>query len=144
MMGLMRAHRGSGGAVAAMLAIAAQRSACGTRGSAIDPTGSRPSRPDSGIRGHVLRGPTCPVQRGGKTCVRPFQATITIRSEATGRLVARARSLANGRFGVALPSGTYVLVPRPGRPYPRSSPQTSTVHAHRYTSVVISYDSGIR
>lgn len=144
MMGLMRAHRRSVRALAAMLAIAAQLSACGTRGSATAPLGSPSSQPDSGISGHVLLGPTCPVQRGGRTCTRPYRASITIRSEATGRLVARAKSSTNGRFSVPLSSGTYVLLPRPGRPYPRSSPQTSTVNPHRYTSVVVTYDSGIR
>ena len=92
----------------------------------------------------MLFGPTCPVQRIGQTCVRPYQATITIRSEATGRVVARARSSANGRFRIPLAPGSYLLVPQAGRPYPRSSPQTTTVHRHRYTSVVIAYDSGIR
>jgi hypothetical protein len=127
-----------------MLAIAGQLSACGARGAAADPTGSRLSRPDSGIRGRVLLGPTCPVQRIGQTCSRPYQATITIRAEATGKLVARVRSSATGGFSVPLAPGGYRLVPQTGRPYPRSSPQTATVHSHRYTKVVISYDSGIR
>lgn len=144
MIGLVCAHRGTLGAAAATLAIAAQLSACGASGSATDPTGSRSSHPDSGIRGRVLLGPTCPVQRIGQTCVRPYQATITIRNEAPGKLVARARSSTNGRFRLPLAPGTYLLVPQTGRPYARSSPQTVAVHSHRYTSVVISYDSGIR
>lgn len=140
----MCAHRGTLGAAAAMLAIAVQLSACGASGSAADPTGSPSGHPDSGIRGRALLGPTCPVQRIGQTCLRPYQATITIRNEGTGRLVVRARSSANGRFRIALAPGTYLLVPQTGRPYPRSSPQTTIVHSHRYTSVAISYDSGIR
>jgi hypothetical protein len=127
-----------------MLAIAVQLSACGARGSATDPTGSPASRPDSGIRGRVLLAPTCPVQRVGQTCSRPYLATITIRTEATGKLVARVRSSATGRFSIPLATGRYRLVPQTGRPYPRSSPQAITVYSHRYTSVVISYDSGIR
>jgi hypothetical protein len=143
MIRLMRADRPALGAVAAMLVIAAQLSACGARGSATDPAGSRSSHPDSGIRGRVLLGPTCPVQRIGQTCVRPYQATFTIRSEPTGKLVAQARSSANGRFRLPLAPGTYLLVPQTGRAYPRSSPQTTTAHSHRYTRVVISYDSGM-
>jgi hypothetical protein len=144
MIRLMPVHRGTLRAAAATLAIAVQLSACGASQSATDPTGSRSSHPDSGIRGRVLLGPTCPVQRIGQTCVRPYQATITIRNEGTGKLVARVRSSANGRFRVALAPGTYLLVQHTGRPYPRSSPQTATVRSHRYTRVVISYDSGIR
>jgi hypothetical protein len=144
MIRLMRADRPALVAVAVMLVIAVQLSACGSRGSATDPTGSRSRHLDSGIRGRVLLGPTCPVQRIGQTCVRPYQATITIRSEATGKLIARVRSSATGRFRIPLAPGTYLLAPQTGRPYPRSSPLTATVHGDRYASVVISYDSGIR
>lgn len=144
MIRLMPAHRGTLLAAAATLAIAVQLSACGARGSATAPTGSRSSHPDSGIRGRVLLGPTCPVQRIGQTCVRPYKATITIRSEATGKLVARVRSSAKGRFRIALAPGNYRLMPQTARPYPTTPPVAATVHRHRYTSVVISYDSGIR
>jgi hypothetical protein len=106
-------------------------------------TGSVPSL-DSGLHGHVLYGPTCPVERAGHSCVRPYQATISILREPTRRLVATARSAADGRFSVRLLPGRYLLEPQSGRPYPRSTPQTVTVHAHRYSTVTISYDSGIR
>lgn len=145
MIGFMRARTWSLGAVALVFALALFLDGCGARVSATDPTGAPSSRhPDSGIRGRVLIGPTCPVQRVGQTCVRPYRATIVVRSEPAGRLVARARSSADGRFTVALVPGRYVLVPQPGRPYPRSSPQTVTVRSHRYTRVLISYDTGIR
>ena len=98
---------------------------------------------DSGIRGHVLYGPTCPVQRVGQTCTRPYQATIAVRGRG-GRLVARVRSSSGGYFSVRLTPGRYVLVPEAGRPFPRSSSQSVTVRSHRYTNVTISYDSGIR
>lgn len=127
-----------------MLAIATQWSALGAPGAARGIIGSLSAHPDSGIRGRVVVGPTCPVQRVGQDCVRPYQATIRIRHKATGRLVARVRSSADGSFRVALAPGSYVLVPQAGRPYPRSSPLAATVHSHRYTSVTIRYDSGIR
>jgi hypothetical protein len=99
---------------------------------------------DSGIIGEVIIGPTCPVERPGKTCERPYRATIEIQREATQMLVARVQSSALGRFRIALAPGAYLLLPENGRPYPRSSQQVATVRAHRYTRVVISYDSGIR
>jgi hypothetical protein len=99
---------------------------------------------DSGINGEVKIGPTCPVERPGRVCVRPYQATITIRREPMRTLVARVRSSATGHFRIALAPGRYLLVPQNARPYPRSSPQIATVHSHRYTSVLINYDSGIR
>lgn len=128
--------------MASVLPVAVLLGGCGARTVATDLSDSSRSR-DSGIRGRVLLGPTCPVQRAGQTCVRPYQATIFIRTAAAHRLVARIRSSATG-FRVALAPGTYLLVPQNGRPYPRSSPQTATVRRHRYTNVLISYDTGIR
>jgi hypothetical protein len=99
---------------------------------------------DAGITGEVRIGPTCPVERPGKVCERPYRATITIRREPRHTLVARVQSSATGHFRIALAPGRYLLLPQNGRPYPRSSPLLATVHSHRYTAVLISYDSGIR
>jgi|SRR5689334_18820949 len=101
-------------------------------------------QPDSGINGKVIIGPTCPVERPGRVCERPYQTTITIRREPKGTLAARVQSSAAGRFRIALSPGTYLLIPRNARPYPRSTSRLATVHSHRYTSVLIHYDSGIR
>ena len=99
---------------------------------------------DSGIVGEVRIAPTCPVERPGRVCEKPYQATITIRREPTHKLVSRVQSSATGHFKIALAPGRYLLQPQNGHPYPRSSPLLATVHRHRYTSVQISYDSGIR
>jgi hypothetical protein len=99
---------------------------------------------DSGLHVRVLLGPTCPVQRAGQNCIRPYQATVSILREPTNRTVATARSDAHGRFSVHLPPGRYLLRPHTGRPFPRSRPQTVMVHARRFTNVTITYDSGIR
>lgn len=102
------------------------------------------STPDSGISGKVMIGPTCPVERPGRVCERPYHTSITIRREPKGTVVARVQSSDTGQFRIALAPGTYLLTPRNAHPYPRSSPRLATVHSHRYTSVVIHYDSGIR
>jgi hypothetical protein len=99
---------------------------------------------DSGIRGLVLYGPTCPVQRPGSSCVRPYQASIAIRREQTGTLVMRVRSGAGGRFTAYLAAGSYVLVPSNGRPYPRARSQTVSVRRDAFTAVTVRYESGIR
>lgn len=127
---------------AAVLMSMALLGGCGVRGAATDPSGE--TVPDSGIRGRVVLGPTCPVERPGESCARPYRARIAIRTEPNGKLVVRLRASASGRFRIALAPGTYLLVPRSGRPYPRSSPLTATVNSHSFTNVVIRYDTGIR
>jgi hypothetical protein len=99
---------------------------------------------DSGVRGKVLYGPTCPVERPGERCVRPYEATLRIRQRATHKLVATVRSADDGRFRVRLAPGRYVIVPVSGRPYPQASPQRVRVRRHEFTRVTIRFDSGIR
>jgi hypothetical protein len=104
----------------------------------------RHTRPDSGISGEVRYGPTCPVQRPGQNCTRPYRATIRIFREPANRLVGSPRSHRDGSFSVRLRPGRYRLVPEQGHPFPHASPQDLTVSAHRFSHVVINYDSGIR
>lgn len=102
------------------------------------------TRSSSGVSGRVLYGPTCPVQRVGQSCTRPYQAWITIRHEPDDRVVAHLRSAADGSFRVRLPPGRYLLVPQSGRPFPRGAPLSFSVQRGRYTSVTVRFDSGIR
>jgi hypothetical protein len=117
-------------AAAALLAIGTASGASRTR--------------DSGIRGTVLYGPTCPVQRPGRICERPYAASITIRRAHTRALVMRVHSGADGRFTARLAPGRYLLVPRNGHPYPRARSQTVSVHRDSFTLATIHFDSGIR
>jgi hypothetical protein len=103
-----------------------------------------PAPVNSGVRGLVLYGPTCPVQRAGQTCERPYQATIVFRREPSRRIVARGHSGADGRFTVHLRAGRYLVAPRNGVPYPRAQSQTVSVSSHHFTAVTIHFDSGIR
>jgi hypothetical protein len=144
MMWKVRASKWSLATAVALLSMSALASASCGRAARLHPAAFRTAQFDSGIIGRVVIGPTCPVERPGKTCERPYQATIVIRREATHRLVARVQSSALGRFRVALAPGTYLLVPQNSRPYPRSSPRVVMVRRHRYATVLISYDSGIR
>jgi hypothetical protein len=96
------------------------------------------------VRGLVLYGPTCPVQRVGMTCERSYQAWITVRRWPSETLVTRVRSAADGRFTVLVAAGRYRLAPRNGTPYPRAVAQIVTVRRGRLSSVTIRFDSGIR
>jgi hypothetical protein len=110
---------------------------------------ARAALPDSGIRGLVVIGPTCPVERypPDPACgPRPYVATIAVRGAVSHRLLRSVRSSSTGRFTVRLLPGTYVLEPSPGpgiaRPVP--SGRAIRVVAHRFAFARIEYDSGIR
>lgn len=74
---------------------------------------------------------------------RPYQANIRVVNEA-GRTVAVFRSGPDGRFQVGLEPGTYFLRPESGVNGPSAPAQKINVEKNRFTSVRITYDSGIR
>lgn len=102
--------------------------------------------PDTGVRGSVLIGPTCPVVRVGTECPdRAFQSVLEVQ-QVDGRVVAQAESDDAGRFQIALPPGDYVLVPaapNPGAP-PYASPLPFSVTQGVWTTLAVQFDSGIR
>lgn len=104
-----------------------------------------PSPPgETGIAGTVLIGPQCPVVREDEPCPdQPYEADIDV-YDASGALVSQVRSDANGEFFVALAAGAYRLEPRSPAALPYASPVDVIVVDGRTTSVVVSYDSGIR
>jgi hypothetical protein len=102
--------------------------------------------PDTGIKGVVTVGPTCPVERVGEPpCVAPLVATLAITSADDGSVVTRVTSADDGTFTVDVPPGDYVIVPEPaGDPYPFGQPVEVTVEPGTYAEVEVAYDSGIR
>jgi hypothetical protein len=58
--------------------------------------------------------------------------------------VASPRSDAGGHFSARLAPGSYRLEPVSGHPFPHARSQDVTVQAHRFTHVLINYDTGIR
>jgi hypothetical protein len=140
-------------AAAVLLVSAVLLAACGSSSSpsgaagdtsAIAASRGLASSVDSGVRVRIVIGPTCPVERVGQSCVRPYQATIAILREPTRRIATRARSDMDGHLTVHLTPGRYLLEPQAGHPFPTSRAQSIVVYAHRFTSVTINYDSGIR
>ena len=77
---------------------------------------------------------------------KPLACRLTVVNADSARTVATATSAENGRFRVALPPGHYVIRPEnlTGAVVPVAQPLTVTVVAGRFTSVTISFDSGIR
>lgn len=102
--------------------------------------------PNTGIKGTVTLGPTCPVQQADQPpCVTPMAATLAVTSADDGSVVARVSSGPDGTFSVDLPPGDYLIVPEPGGdPFPVGQPVEVTVEAGAYTEVEVAYDTGIR
>jgi hypothetical protein len=97
-----------------------------------------------GIEGQALLGPMCPVQQADGSCPdQPYQSWLTI-MDASGGEVTRLQSGTDGRFRVGLQPGTYVVHPDSGNPLPRAGDQTVKVVAGVYTTVTVSFDTGIR
>ena len=102
---------------------------------------------ESGIRGMVTIGPTCPVERvpPDPLCAdKPYEATLMILN-TSGKQMATITSGKDGVFKISLPPGTYTIRPSesPSR-MPYAGEQTVVVPAIGYTDVTIQYDSGIR
>lgn len=108
-------------------------------------SGPRQESSPSGVRGRVLVGPNCPVERADARCPDlPTSLRILILQDDAE--VGSARSDADGRFETDLAPGTYRLVPDlpSGGGPPSARPVTVTVEPGRYTRVTIHVDTGIR
>jgi hypothetical protein len=103
----------------------------------------------SGIAGRVVAGPTCPVERlpPDPACApRPLAAALRIMLRG-GHWSTTVRSGSDGKFRVRLAPATYVVRPlqSPTSALPRPGPPVIVrVTPHRFTSVTITYDTGIR
>jgi hypothetical protein len=102
----------------------------------------------TGIRGNVTLGPTCPVEMPGQPpCVEPLEASLRIECP-DGADIRTIRSAADGTFEIRLPPGDFVIVPlpvQPGSPFPSApAPVSIAVPADGFVEVQIAYDTGIR
>jgi hypothetical protein len=101
---------------------------------------------DSGIRGRVLLGPQCPVEKAGSPCpAEPFEADIRVVNQS-GDLVTTAHAGQDGRFTVHVEPGSYVLKPQSptSKPFPFGKDTPVSVRPHHFTEVTVTFDTGIR
>jgi hypothetical protein len=102
----------------------------------------------SGIRGIAIEGPISPVVRPGIPNTRPLPyGIVTVQPAGGGSEIARQQADVNGRFQIALPPGTYLVVPLPPQPgamFPRGQSQTVTVPQGQFVDLILQYDTGIR
>jgi hypothetical protein len=103
----------------------------------------------SGVKGTVVAGPTCPVERNppDPACAdKPIQTNVWIsRKVAPEQVIATTYSDKLGVFQLSLPPGDYVIqAGSSGVPYPRCTDTSATVGSTGYTNIVINCDTGIR
>jgi hypothetical protein len=101
---------------------------------------------DSGVRGRVLVGPSCPVVQAGETCPDlPYPASLDV-VNPVGKLVARLEADERGEFAISLPEGTYTLAASAADDtrLPWAEPLEIVVRSGAWTEVTVRMDSGIR
>jgi len=102
---------------------------------------------NSGVRGTVSLGPTCPVERipPDPACAdKPYATAITVYRTGAKTPFVIGNSDASGAFQFALPPGSYTLAASGGAMLPRCSDTGVAVVPDEYTVITISCDTGIR
>ena len=97
----------------------------------------------SGLHGVVTRGPTTPVCQVGTPCSEPAVGTVLVFSR-DGRVAARARAGAGGRYTVRLGAGYYAVRISPPQRIGGLKPQHVRVRMGVNGRVDFQVDTGIR
>ena len=96
------------------------------------------------LHGTITRGPTTPVCQVGTPCTAPMADAVLVFTR-NGRVIARARSDAHGRYSVQLRVGTY-SVSMAVRPKIGSGVKPQMIRLSRAVPTRINFfvDTGIR
>lgn len=101
----------------------------------------------SGIKGVVMLGPTCPVEKNppDPNCAdKPYQTMIVVfRVSDPVHAISFTNSGADGKFSLSLPPGDYILGAGESN-LPRCDHPQVTVGPDSYATTTISCDTGIR
>ena len=101
---------------------------------------------DSGIKGKVMLGPFCSAQQeppDPKCADRPYGAVVIVKALDGMTEISRFSSDSEGDFHVSIPPGLYVLASQPSQ-RPFLKPVTVAVESGKFTSVTITFDTGVR
>ena len=98
----------------------------------------------SGVRGTVLAGPTCPVQRVDNPCPdKPVVADVRV-VRPDGSVAAATRSGSDGRFSVGVAPGHYTVQATSSSAFAGCRPVDVTVPQGAYATADVSCDTGMR
>jgi hypothetical protein len=107
----------------------------------------RGNKTAGGIEGVVFLGPLCggPVRKDRPCPEAPYKGALVVKRASDQHSVAAVHSDGNGRFHIALPPGKYFIVNDPAAGlYPRIYTEEISVRPHRFTSVEVHADTGMR
>lgn len=97
------------------------------------------------VSGHVLAGPTCPVEQPGDINCQPKPVQGSVQFEQDGDVVRTVDINAGGDFATEIPAGIYTVTVDVGdNIFPVCSPVEVEVQADADAVVEISCDTGIR
>jgi hypothetical protein len=101
---------------------------------------------DSGVQGHTMVDGGCPMAKDSDCPDKPLPAKLTVTRTGESAPVATATSGSDGYFRIALPPGRYTLRPAnlTGAILPAATAADVRVQPGEYTTVTVSFDSGIR
>src|SRR3989344_3164978 len=104
---------------------------------------------DSGVRGQVLLGPTCPVMKDppDPQCAdKPYATTIQVIrvGSPVSTPFATVATDTQGNYSVSSPPGAYALHPTSGKVFPRCETKEVTVTPSEVLVVNLLCDTGIR
>ncbi len=100
----------------------------------------------TGVRGHVLAGPTCPVEMPAQSaCVVSVTGAVIIARDSGGHEIGRTTSDNTGAYLLLLPPGTYDIVTMPIQWFMGGAPETTvTVTSGGPVQLDVQYDTGLR
>jgi hypothetical protein len=104
---------------------------------------------ETGLRGTVVAGPTCPVVSDppDPDCAdRPVAGAVLVILDGTGEEVARVTSAEDGSFAIGLAPGSYRVVPQPvdGLMGIAAEVEVRVEVGEPTGDLVVAYDTGIR
>jgi len=129
----------SGGTWLAVSLLVVTVTACGGGGAA-------PAAPTSGLTGRAVVDVGCPLQDSSPCPTRPIRAQLTVTRPDTASFTRDVTTNDRGAFQLPLDPGTYVVQARntTGAPVPTARPVTVRVPKGAFTTVTITFDSGVR
>jgi len=108
---------------------------------------NNPPTTDSGIKGTVTIGPSCPVAQNPPQpgCEdKPYSTSFKL-INSSGKVISQFSSDQNGKFSVVVPQGKYEIKWGLSAKMPTmTSSGVITVLSHAFTQIKLQFDSGIR